>query len=882
MMYMKIHLTLLKNIIDTNEYMVLHRFLKSKPDEVFGITDQELDDIIEYDILSIMSSYYNMMNISHKKYVSDILSTKTEFRNISLTLDNLSAPMKDEVYVPYVLKLFNRIDNYLLSKNSYLVLFKYFANLIFSHMGQGKYIYDYLALMNSAYFYVIANGLGISDIYPQSMMVGYGHSSYEDLLDYLYKEYSDDINWDLGIDLNQMDSYFEKNANLRMFEIEDLEEDTSEVVTEFFDIVNIIARLRGEDIVQNRNRENDTLLSLIMHETGVRITKRTTIFGFDCSFCESEDNSEEYVIIQRHSSYYRMLLYDSNSLEIFLKKINNLIVELDMRIWPVHVIFIKDKAEPTYPEEELRSDSQDFPRYVFSKENAINFLLDTNQRYFKNDDGYRLYIEDARWIFDETIYVPYLEIATVKYGLESDACLDLKVVFYESEKKKLWAEDTDYDRDPDEWKALGLVRISTFCANVGYENKISCSSLPDIFAEIFVNDEFYGEVSINGSYEQIQKETLVLKTSSRESESAFIRKTQKPFFPIVTAKYWKKSDNLYVPYLKIDIINQNKKPAGLIFVKAVYYDLKGRNLWSHSLSCIVSNVNTPLKQGYRKTAFLEASVGYENKIDKEHLPKILAEIYINGEFYGTTMVDSDYDYNEYDLPLNEEPVIIENDYVKVNGAAFYPIIKQNKWTRNSDIYSPFLQLDIINQIEEPADTVDLDVHFYNTDESESWDHYTNSELPTNVPLKSGFSISAFVRCPTGYTGMLQEEDLPDITAFVYINSEYYGYVKINKSYKGDSIVDTLTIYEPDEDKHSGETNRWNEKSFLGAMGYSTHKPENERHELLYKAARVYGKQRIVNHISFLVNMRLAQENGAEKYKRAIAIWKKDLVYVRNI
>ena len=66
------------------------------------------------------------------------------------------------------------------------------------------------------------------------------------------------------------------------------------------------------------------------------------------------------------------------------------------------------------------------------------------------------------------------------------------------------------------------------------------------------------------------------------------------------------------------------------------------------------------------------------------------------------------------------------------------------------------------------------------------------------------------------------------------------------------------------------------------MGYSTNKAEDERHEILYTAARQYGKQRIIDHISFLVNMRLAQENGEEKFKRAIKIWKEDLVYIRNI
>lgn len=879
---MKKHSTLLKNIMDTSEYAVLHRFLKSNTDEVFGFTDQELDNLIEYDFLSIMSSYYNMMYKSQKKYISDILSSKTGFRNLSLTLENLSAPMKDEVYVPYMLKLFNRIDNYLLSKNSYLVLFKYFANLIISHIGKGIYIYDYLALMNSAYFSVLADGLGISNVYTKNMMASYGHSSYEDLLDYLYKEYSSDINWDLEIDLNGIDIYLEKKAIDKLFGIEKFEEDTSEGIAEFFEIVNIVERLRGEDIAKTRTSKNDALLSSLLHETGVHIIKRTIISGFDCSFCESEDYSEEYVIIQRQSSYYRMLLYDSDSLERFLDEIENMLIELDMRTWPVHIIFVNDKTEPIYLETALKSDSHFLPRHVFSKEDTLYFLLNTNQRYFKDDDGYRLYIEDARWILDDSIYVPYLKIATVKYGLESDSCLDLKVVFYESEKKKLWAEDDDYDRDPDEWKALGLIRISTFCSNVGYANKISCSSLPDIYAEIFVNDEFYGKVHINSSYELIQKETPVLKTVAIESECAYIRKTQNPFFPIVTAKYWEKSDNLYVPYLKVDIINQNKESADLIYVTAVYYDVKNRNLWSYSHSCIITNANTPLKQGYRKTAFLKASVGYEKQVDKEHLPEISAELFINGDFYGTTTVDCSYDYNEYELPLNGEPVTIENDYVKVNGADFYPVIKQNQWKRNSDIYSPFLQFDIINQKEEPAYNVDLDVHFYNSDESESWDHYTNSELPTNVPLKSGFNISTFVKCPTGYMEMVQAEDLPDITAFVYINSEYYGYVKINKSYESINIVDTLTIYEPEEEKDSGETSRWNEKSFLGAMGYSTHKPENERHELLCKAVRVYGKQRIVDHISFLVNMRLAQENGARKYKRAIEIWKKDLVYVRNI
>lgn len=876
------HSAMIKNIMDTSDYIFLRKFLQKQPELIFGITDQELEDIIKYDILSIMSSFYNMMNMSQKKCIVDMLESEMEFKNLFQILNKLSASMKDEVYIPYLLKIAKQLNIHHVTRAAYLVLFKYFANLITSNMDHGLYIYDYLALMDSAYFSVIALGLGISNIYTQCMQANYGHSSYEDFLNHLYKEYSDDINWDLEIDLNGIDAYLETNAKVQLFEKDWSEEDVLAGAPEYFEIVDIVANLRGVNVVQNGTKENNALLTSVSHKTGINILKRTIISGFDCCFCESKDYSEEYVIIQRHSSYYRILIYDNNSLESFLEEIGSTVNELEMRIWPVHIIFVKDETEPTYLEEALRSDSQSFPRYVFSEEEVICFLLDSLKRYFKDDDGYRLYIEDARWILDGTSYVPYLKIVTVKYGLESDSKINIKVVFYESGKKKLWAEDADYDRDPDKWKVFGLFRVSSFFSSQGYRNKISSSSLPKIYAEIFVNDEYYGGSSINCSYEQIQQETLLLKFSAIESEGAYIRKTQRPFYPIVTTKYWKKENELFVPYLKIDVLNQTREPAELIFIKAVFYDMKNRNLWSSSFSRLVSPGNTPLKQGYRKTAFLKASVGYEKQIDKEHLPEITAEIYINGVFYGTTTVDAGYDYNEYELPLNEEPVTIDNDYVRVNTKEFFPTIKQNRWKRNSDIYSPFLQLDIINQQEEPEYNLDLDVHFYNTDESESWEHYTSSELPTNVSLKPGFNISAFARCPTGYTEMLQAEDLPDIIAFVYINTVYYGYVKINKSYESNNINETLTIYESDEDKQGGETNRWNEKSFLGVMGYSTHRPENERHEILYMAAREYGKQRIIDHISFLVNMRLAQENGAEKFKRAIKIWKEDLAYIRNI
>ena len=555
---MKKDSTMFESIMNTSAYKTLHRLLKRQPDQMFGLTDQELGDILKYDILSIFSSYYNMMNTSLKNSVVDLLESESEFRDLSLVLNNLSVFMEDEVYTPYLLKLVYRLDVHPVIRAAYQVLFKYGTKVVFSRMNHGGYEYDYLALMNAAYFSVLADGLGLSNTYTQCMEAGYGHCSYDDYVEYLFEKYEDDPDWDAEIDLNGIDQFLEKNKNVKLFKetLSEEEEDSAAGAAEYFDIICIVANLRGEDISQARSKDNDTVLSLVEHETGIHTIQRIVISGFDCCFCESEDYSEEYVIIQRLSSYYRMLCYDNDSLESFLEEIGRTVIKLKMTTSPVHIFFITDEEEPVFPEEKLKADSTSFPRYVFSEGELISFLQDTYQRYFKDDDGYRLYIVDNRWSFDDSLYVPYLKIATVKFGPESDSKIDIKVVFYESGKKKLWAEATDYDTNPERWKVFGLIKASSFSSSQGYKNRIHSSALPKIYAEIFVNDKYYGEVSINCSYEEIQEESLLLKTSESGLDKTYIRKTQKPFYPIVTAKYWEKSNSLFVPYLKIDVINQ--------------------------------------------------------------------------------------------------------------------------------------------------------------------------------------------------------------------------------------------------------------------------------------------------------------------------------------
>ena len=73
---MKKHSTTFDTIINISAYKVLHRLLQNQPDQMFRLTDQELDDIIKYDILNIMASYRNMMSTSQKKYVAELLESE--------------------------------------------------------------------------------------------------------------------------------------------------------------------------------------------------------------------------------------------------------------------------------------------------------------------------------------------------------------------------------------------------------------------------------------------------------------------------------------------------------------------------------------------------------------------------------------------------------------------------------------------------------------------------------------------------------------------------------------------------------------------------------------------------------------------------------------
>lgn len=92
----------------------------------------------------------------------------------------------------------------------------------------------------------------------------------------------------------------------------------------------------------------------------------------------------------------------------------------------------------------------------------------------------------------------------------------------------------------------------------------------------------------------------------------------------------------------------------------------------------------------------------------------------------------------------------------------------------------------------------------------------------------------------------------------------------------------IQIQEPVSHTSSGNEPQLNATSFLGDLGYSTSLGTSQRYEILQKAVRLYGKNKVINFLEYLIRGKLAQVNGARKYENAIATWRFDIQRVRNM
>ena len=526
--------------------------------------------------------------------------------------------------------------------------------------------------------------------------------------------------------------------------------------------------------------------------------------------------------------------------------------------------------------------------YQFINE-ELELFEEKHEKYIREtDDDFLVFIRGNYWKKGQRLYTPHLKIDVTNQNLIPVNDITIKTVFYDVDDTEIWSEEkNNLITSSNIPLRYGYKKTAFVSSGVGYESRLDEDILPNLIAEIFVNDKSYGIVNVEKSYDDYYRHYELVKKEN-PVKSNFKRRSHRDFFVLVEGNYWEKTTSyfsnnggIYAPKLKLKVINQLNESAEELDVKVAFYDEDNKKFWDEQSSTLVSHSSEPLPTGFGKTAFIHANLGYTNKIPDNLLPKLIAEVYINEKYYGYINVKKTYAYKSSSdpllFPINNN--VQNNSYSRKNKMDFYVKITGNCWNFNAGIYAPFVRMDITNQKMEPANSLILKYIIYDDVKKEIWYESSSTLIySSDLPLKPGYKKTGFIKSGIGYKNKIDIENLPDLTVDIYINDDLYGSLKINNTYDDETFSYPLVTIE----EVTSEKLLLNEKSFLGAMGYSTRKGIANRHSILALAAEEYGKQRVLDHLKFLINIRVAQIDGAYKFRNAISIWKDDIEFVKSI
>lgn len=430
----------------------------------------------------------------------------------------------------------------------------------------------------------------------------------------------------------------------------------------------------------------------------------------------------------------------------------------------------------------------------------------SDQAVFDTDDPFGVTVTAAYWnastgFTGKTLYVPYLKIQVTNQQASPATKINVKVVFIDENEKSVWDDESSYlVSSGDTPLKTGYNKTAYISAGVGYTGKLSTDRLPDITAEVYINDESYGRISISKSYYEDTLNTVLKKSDAASTESTVKVDTEVPYLVTVVANYWTASkgafggQTLYVPYLKLNVLNQSGDPLKRATVKAVFYNEREKTLWSDESEYLVSSGDSPVQHGYSKTAFIESSVGYSSKPSESNLPQLTAEIYLNDEYIGTVNVS-----NTYTAQTISEPVTKAVPGAEASEPAgdepFDVYIITNCWAANvgmTTLYTPYLKLKVLNRQGIPADKINVQVVFFDEAEKTVWSDETSYLVSgSDTPLKNGYGKVAYIRSSVGYRSKPSASSLPHVTAEIYINGELYGTADVKNTYSETVISEKL-------------------------------------------------------------------------------------------
>lgn len=442
---------------------------------------------------------------------------------------------------------------------------------------------------------------------------------------------------------------------------------------------------------------------------------------------------------------------------------------------------------------------------------------------FETNDPFGVVITASYWgantgYTGQTLYVPYVKVKVTNQEEKAAEKIVVKAVFLNESDQSVLDDESDYLISyGDTPLKTGYNKTSYMRAGVGYKRQIPIENLPTVKAEIYINDDYYGKVEINNTYEEeVLNIALSKEINGSESDNSVAIDPENPYLVTVVGNCWTLESgfgsSLYVPYLKLNVLNQSGEPITKMKLKAVFYDEAEKVVWADESDYLVSSSDSPVRHGYSKTSFIKSSVGYRAKIDEKKLPKLTAEIYLDDKLVGETEINNTYVEAALSDQLKaKEKAAEDGDIESANSDPFEVIITTNCWAANtgisSTLYAPYLKIKVVNQQGKPADKATIKTVFYNVSEKTLWSDETSYLVSSSdTPLKNGYGKVAFVRASVGYKSKIPESKMPKITAEIYVNDELYGEVAINNTYDETPISVTLTKSQqaPDENTISQE------------------------------------------------------------------------------
>lgn len=338
---------------------MLHEYSR----ELYDFTRLEFDNIVEYDILNIMSFFYSQMNVEQKENIREIIQKELSFDHMDVVLDDLSFFLDGEMFIPFSCKLTERLGDRRITTIIYETLFEICTRLTMAKWDENNSYSNYLMLLNVAYFSALSYKLHVKDSCKSVMKILYGQENYDDFIEFLYEQHPNDLDWDVDIELDFMDNLIYNSKNNHSF--------SPSSKGEFLDVVDAMNRIRRE---HNAVIIADNGFEYIVQKTGIREMKCTEIYGFECHFCEARFSEEEYIIVYQKNMRINKIIDDEDKWREFQRELYKEDIRNNNSKSLVYIVYILDDNSENIPIQKIESNKTYGRKYVFTEEETITFI----------------------------------------------------------------------------------------------------------------------------------------------------------------------------------------------------------------------------------------------------------------------------------------------------------------------------------------------------------------------------------------------------------------------------------------------------------------------------------------------------------------------------